>query len=55
MTPDTENAREDRIRNTKEIEELMSRILLPRYGSVAFIIHDGKLVQVEITEKLRLL
>ena len=54
MTPDIENTGEERIQNRKVIEEIMARILLPRYGTVTFIIHDGKLVQVEITEKHRL-
>jgi hypothetical protein len=40
--------------NRKVVEEIFNQILLPKYGSITIIIHDGKVVQIEKLEKFRL-
>ena len=38
----------------KEFEAILKQMALPRYGSITIVIHDGKVVQIEKSEKIRL-
>ena len=40
--------------NQKEIEKLLNIIKTVSYGSITIIIQEGKIVQIEKNEKLRL-
>lgn len=45
---------EDSTLNQKEIEKLLNIIKTVSYGSITIIIQEGKIVQIEKNEKLRL-
>ncbi|WFR54778.1 YezD family protein [Anaerocolumna sp. AGMB13025] len=41
------------LKNLKEFELILNYLAIPKFGSLTIVIHDGKVVQIEKTEKFR--
>jgi hypothetical protein len=41
------------LKNLKEFELILNYLAIPQFGSITIVIHDGKVVQIEKTEKFR--
>ena len=50
---DTEEIVLERELTTETRQQLLAALTQIRYGSIQIVIHDGKIVQIERTEKIR--